>query len=113
MVRLRFPDDTSTRIGGRALSRTKAASQHKSTAATFEVTAFATTAGLGTSLHAAAGRPGRDSGVLETSFLGEEPKSVATVERYLSTIVQARTLANLPDPTKTSQVKAAYWPPLR
>jgi site-specific recombinase XerD len=45
---------------------------------------------------------------LEASFLGAEPKSVATVERYLSTIAHAHTLADLPDPTKTAQVKGAY-----
>ena len=45
---------------------------------------------------------------LETSFLGAELKSVATVERYLSTIAHAHTLADLPDATKTAQVKAAY-----
>jgi integrase len=45
---------------------------------------------------------------LETSFLGDEPKSVATVERYLSTIAHAHTLADLPDPTKTARVKGAY-----
>jgi site-specific recombinase XerD len=45
---------------------------------------------------------------LEASFGGAEPKSVATVERYLSTIAHAHTLADLPDPTKTAQVKGAY-----
>jgi integrase/recombinase XerD len=45
---------------------------------------------------------------LEDSFNGAKPKSVATVERYLSTIAQAHTLSNLPDPTKTAHVKAAY-----
>jgi site-specific recombinase XerD len=45
---------------------------------------------------------------LEESFLGAQPKSVATVERYLSTIAHAHTLADLPDPTKTARVKGAY-----
>lgn len=45
---------------------------------------------------------------LEASFEGFEPKSVATVERYLSTIAHAHTLTELPDPTKTAQVKGAY-----
>jgi site-specific recombinase XerD len=45
---------------------------------------------------------------LEMSFGGVASKSVATVERYLSTIAHAHTLADLPDPTKTSQVKGAY-----
>jgi integrase len=45
---------------------------------------------------------------LEASFGGAEPKSAATVERYLSTIAHAHTLADLPDPTKTAQVKGAY-----
>jgi hypothetical protein len=38
---------------------------------------------------------------------GAAPRSVATVERYLSTIAHAHALANLPDPTKTAQVKGA------
>jgi integrase/recombinase XerD len=45
---------------------------------------------------------------LEASFEGSESKSVATVERYLSTIAHAHTLTDLPDPTKTAQVKGAY-----
>ena len=45
---------------------------------------------------------------LEASFGGAEPRSVATVERYLSTIAHAHTLTDLPDPTKTAQVKGAY-----
>jgi integrase/recombinase XerD len=45
---------------------------------------------------------------LETSFLSDKPKSVATVQRYLSTIAHAHTLADLPDPTKTARVKGAY-----
>jgi integrase/recombinase XerD len=45
---------------------------------------------------------------LEASFDGPDAKSVATVERYLSTIAYAHTLTDLPDPTKTSQVKGAY-----
>jgi site-specific recombinase XerD len=44
---------------------------------------------------------------LEASF-GSAAKSVATVERYLSTIAHAHTLSNQPDPTKTAQVKGAY-----
>jgi integrase/recombinase XerD len=44
---------------------------------------------------------------LETSF-GSEAKSVATVERYLSTIARAHTLSNLSDPTRTAHVKGAY-----
>jgi site-specific recombinase XerD len=47
---------------------------------------------------------------LEATFGGGEPRSVATVERYLSTIAHAHTLADLPDPTKTAQVKGAYRP---
>ena len=43
---------------------------------------------------------------LEASFDGA--KSVATVERYLSTIARAHTLSNLSDPTKTADVKGAY-----
>jgi site-specific recombinase XerD len=45
---------------------------------------------------------------LEASFDGPEPKSVASVERYLSTIAHAHTLTDLPDPTKTAHVKGAY-----
>jgi site-specific recombinase XerD len=45
---------------------------------------------------------------LEASFGGAAPRSVATVERYLSTIAHAHALADLPDPTKTAQVKGAY-----
>lgn len=45
---------------------------------------------------------------LEASFADAKAKSVATVERYLSTIAHAHTLADLPDPTKTSHVKGAY-----
>jgi site-specific recombinase XerD len=45
---------------------------------------------------------------LEASFGGAQPRSVATVERYLSTIAHAHTLTDLPDPTKTAQVKGAY-----
>jgi integrase len=45
---------------------------------------------------------------LEASFGGVEPRSVATVERYLSTIAHAHTLTDLPDPTKTAHVKGAY-----
>jgi site-specific recombinase XerD len=54
--------------------------------------------------------PGTVREFLETSFGGAEPKSAATVERYLSTIAHAHanTLADLPDPTKTAQVKGAY-----
>ena len=52
--------------------------------------------------------PGTVRKFLETSFGGAEPKSAATVERYLSTIAHAHTLADLPDPTKTAQVKGAY-----
>jgi integrase/recombinase XerD len=44
---------------------------------------------------------------LEASF-GSRAKSVATVERYLSTIGHAHMLSNLPDPTKTAHVKGAY-----
>jgi integrase/recombinase XerD len=44
---------------------------------------------------------------LEASF-GGEAKSVATVERYLSTIAHAHTLTNLPDPTRTAHVRGAY-----
>lgn len=45
---------------------------------------------------------------LEASFGGAQPRSAATVERYLSTIAHAHTLADLPDPTKTAHVKGAY-----
>jgi site-specific recombinase XerD len=45
---------------------------------------------------------------LKASFGGAEPRSVATVERYLSTIAHAHTLTDLPDPTKTAHVKGAY-----
>ena len=45
---------------------------------------------------------------LEASFSGSKPRSAATVERYLSTIAHAHTLTDLPDPTKTAQVKGAY-----
>ena len=45
---------------------------------------------------------------LETSFGSGVGKSVATVERYLSTIAHAHALTDLPDPTKTAQVKGAY-----
>ena len=45
---------------------------------------------------------------LEASFTDTQAKSVATVERYLSTIAHAHTLADLPDPTKTARVKGAY-----
>jgi len=45
---------------------------------------------------------------LEASFAGAARRSVATVERYLSTIAHAHTLTDLPDPTKTAQVKSAY-----
>jgi site-specific recombinase XerD len=45
---------------------------------------------------------------LEASFGSAEPKSAATVERYLSTIAQAHALTDLPDPTKTAQVRGAY-----
>jgi integrase/recombinase XerD len=45
---------------------------------------------------------------IETSFSDSEAKSVATVERYLSTIAHAHTLTDLPDPTKTAHVKGAY-----
>jgi len=39
---------------------------------------------------------------LEASFGGAEPNSVATVERNLSTIAHAHTLADLPDPIKSA-----------
>ncbi|MGH9644643.1 MAG: tyrosine-type recombinase/integrase, partial [Terriglobales bacterium] len=45
---------------------------------------------------------------LEASFSAPAPRSVATVERYLSTIAHAHTLGDLPDPTKTPHVKGAY-----
>lgn len=35
-------------------------------------------------------------------------RSVATLERYVSTIAHAHTLADLPDPTRTAYVKGAY-----
>ena len=47
-------------------------------------------------------------GFVERSFGPPQTKSVATVERYLSTIAHAHALADLPDPTKTAQVKSAY-----
>jgi hypothetical protein len=40
---------------------------------------------------------------LATSFPAAQPKSVATVERYLSTIAYAHALADLPDPAKTAR----------
>jgi site-specific recombinase XerD len=52
--------------------------------------------------------PGIVREFIETRFIDSQPKSVATVERYLSTIAHAHTLADLPDPTKTSHVKGAY-----
>jgi integrase len=45
---------------------------------------------------------------LEQSFLGADPKSAATVQRYLSSIAYAHKLADLPDPTKTARVRGAY-----
>jgi site-specific recombinase XerD len=45
---------------------------------------------------------------LEASFGSADPKSAATVERYLSTIAHAHALTDLSDPTKTAQVKGAY-----
>jgi len=45
---------------------------------------------------------------LQASFGSVKAKSVATVERYLSTIAHAHTLTDLPDPTKTAHVKSAY-----
>jgi site-specific recombinase XerD len=35
-------------------------------------------------------------------------RSVATIERYVSTIAHAHTLTDLPDPTRTAYVKGAY-----
>jgi integrase len=35
-------------------------------------------------------------------------RSVATLERYISTIAHAHTIADLPDPTRTAYVKGAY-----
>lgn len=46
--------------------------------------------------------------LLEVSFRGDEPRSVATVERHLSTIAHAHALTDLPDPTKTAHVKGAW-----
>jgi site-specific recombinase XerD len=45
---------------------------------------------------------------IEACFGTAEARSVATVERYLSTIAHAHTLTDLPDPTKTAHVKGAY-----
>jgi integrase len=45
---------------------------------------------------------------LKECFGSAEPKSVATVERYLSTIAHAHARTDLPDPTKTAHVKGAY-----
>jgi site-specific recombinase XerD len=45
---------------------------------------------------------------LEASLGSADPKSAATVERYLSTIAHAHGLTDLSDPTKTAQVKGAY-----
>jgi site-specific recombinase XerD len=45
---------------------------------------------------------------IEASFAHEPPRSVATVERRLSTIAHGHTLADLPDPTKAAHVKGAY-----
>lgn len=39
---------------------------------------------------------------------GIPARSVATLERYLSTIARAHTLADVPDPTRTAYVKGAY-----
>ena len=36
------------------------------------------------------------------------PRSVATLERYVSTIAHAHALADLPDPTRTAYVKGAF-----
>jgi integrase len=48
---------------------------------------------------------------IETMSLPVGPipaRSVATLERYVSTIAHAHTLADLPDPTRTAYVKGAY-----
>jgi hypothetical protein len=46
--------------------------------------------------------------LIEACFGRAEPKSVANVERYLSTIAHAHTLVDLPDPAKAARVKGAY-----
>ena len=48
------------------------------------------------------------TGFVEHSFGDGVRRSVATVERYLSTISRAHTLSNLPDPTRAVQVKGAF-----
>jgi integrase len=45
---------------------------------------------------------------IEESFGSADARSVATVERYLTTISRAHALSNLPDPTRAAQVKAAF-----
>ena len=45
---------------------------------------------------------------IEEAFGSADARSVATVERYLTTISRAHTLSNLPDPTRAAQVKAAF-----
>lgn len=45
---------------------------------------------------------------IEEAYGQAERRSVATVERYLSTISRAHSLSNLPDPTRATQVKGAF-----
>jgi integrase len=55
--------------------------------------------------------PAAVTAFLETMSMpvGSTPaRSVATLERYVSTIAHAHTLADLPDPTRTAYVKGAY-----
>jgi integrase len=45
---------------------------------------------------------------IEEAYGSTVNRSVATVERYLTTISRAHTLSNLPDPTRAVQVKGAF-----
>jgi integrase len=45
---------------------------------------------------------------IEEAYSSAVNRSVATVERYLTTISRAHTLSNLPDPTRAVQVKGAF-----
>jgi integrase len=45
---------------------------------------------------------------IEEAYGTTDARSVATVERYLTTISRAHTLSNLPDPTRAAQVKGAF-----
>lgn len=45
---------------------------------------------------------------MSTPTTTRRARAVATLERYVSTIAHAHTLADLPDPTRTAYVKGAY-----